>query len=310
MFDTYKVTIQKGRQYLNMKDTFIERATKYPLECGKLVVYESNTQCANVAFKFDHHVMTLMLAGHKSVVAEGVRFEFFPGTFFIPQKDVIQKVDIPSASTNNPTMCLELDLDASFIKSYYEAMLQSEHADEIFRQNDESKEVKDFISNDKKLINAYKRIYERRMLGDSVPNQMVVTLMIKGLLLDLFQTDALDLYMQDFETVKISKPIKKSLAYIKGNIDKKITAKQLSEVADMGLTSFFNKFKKEMDIAPMEYLTLQRITLAKSFLRNGDYSLKEAAFNSGFKSYEHFCVTFKKLEKMTPSNYKNTLEVV
>jgi len=290
-----------------MKDRFIERATTYPLEHGKLVVYESNMQCTNVAFKFDHHVMTMMLAGHKSVLAENVRFEFFPGTFLIPQKDVIQKVDIPIASKNNPTKCLELDLDHSFVRDYYNSILESERADQVLYQDVEESDVKEFVSNNENLMKIYKRIYERRMLGDSVANQMIVTLMVKELLLEIFQTEGLILLLQDFEVKKVSGSIKKSIEFMKKNIDKKITSKQLSEAAGMGLTSFFNKFKKEMDISPMEYLTKQRINLAKSYLRNGEYSLKEAAFNSGFKSYEHFCVTFKKVEKMIPSEYKNSL---
>lgn len=287
-----------------MKETFIERATEYPLEDGKLLVYESNTQCTGISFQFDRYMMTLMLAGHKSIVEENVRFEFFPGTFYIPRKDVMLRVDIPSASIDNPTKCLELDLDASFVQAYYEEILQSEKADALLKT--EKEEVtQEFVSNNKVLIDTYKSIYERRMLGDSIANQMVVTLMIKGLLLDLFQTNALHLFLQDFEHQKISHPIQECLKYMKKNIDQKITSKQLSEIADMGLTSFFNKFKKEMQIAPMEYLTQQRIKLAKSFLSNGAYSLKETAYNSGFKSYEHFCITFKKLEQMTPSEFKN-----
>lgn len=251
--------------------------------------------------------MAVMLAGHKSVLAEDVRFEFFPGTFFIPQKDVIQKIDIPSASQNNPTKCLELDLDPAFVSAFYESILHSDQSDIIFDYESGDKQPKSFVSNNDWLLKTFERIYQRRIIGDDKANQMIVTLMVKELLLELFQTEGLLLLMQDFGGKKISTPIQRSLDFIKKNITKKVTSKQLSEVAELGLTSFFNKFKEEMDVPPMEYLKLQRVKLAKSFLRNGEYSLKETAYNSGFKSYEHFSVTFKKVEGVTPSSYRKAL---
>jgi len=281
-----------------MKNTFIERATYYPLEYGQLVVYETNMQCADIAFKFDRHMMAVMLAGHKSVLAENVRFEFFPGTFLIPQKDVIQKIDIPSASQINPTKCLELD---------FESILHSDQSDIIFDYETGDKHPKSFVSNNEWLLKTFERIYQRRIISDDKANQMIVTLMVKELLLELFQTEGLLLLMQDFGGKKISTPIQRSLDFIKKNITQKITSKQLSEVAGLGLTSFFNKFKEEMNIPPMEYLKLQRVKLAKSFLRSGEYSLKETAYNSGFKSYEHFSITFKKVEGVTPSSYRKAL---
>ncbi|MEO0732063.1 MAG: helix-turn-helix domain-containing protein [Bacteroidota bacterium] len=291
-----------------MQEVFIEQATTYPLEHGQLVVYETNGRCYDVAFKFDHHVMTIMLAGHKSVVAAGKRFEFFPGTFFIPRKDIVQKVDIPSASLSNPTKCLELRLDHAFLQAYYDELRSSENANYIFRQADQDPSLRDFVSNDERIIDIFKRLYRRRIQGDDPPNQMIVTLIVKELLLEVFQTDGLFLLREDFASRQPAKSIQRCLDHIKQHLGRKLTSRELSEVAGLGLTSFFNKFKKEVGMSPTEYINHRRIVLAQSFLRNGNYSLKEAAYNSGFKSYEHFCGTFKKVVGQTPSAYKASLD--
>jgi len=163
------------------------------------------------------------------------------------------------------------------------------------------------LTNDSKLIDLLIRIYKRRILSEDIGNQMVVSLMVKELMIDLFQTSALHLFLDDLETTNISKPIRATLSYINENLDKKLSMNELSEIAGIGLTSFFNKFKKELNVTPTEYITQQRIAMAKSYLKNGGYTLKSAAFSCGFNSYEHFSSTFKKHEKITPSQYLRTI---
>ena len=106
-------------------------------------------------------------------------------------------------------------------------------------------------------------------------------------LLNLFSTEALSLFIADFQVSKMSNPIRIAVNYINSNLENKISMKELSQIAGVGLTSFFNKFKKEINISPAEYISKQRIELAKSYLDNGGYSLKDAAYSSGFNSYEH-----------------------
>ncbi len=289
-----------------MKNTFVERATTYPLDYGELVVYESNRQCDSIPFTFDHHVMTIMMAGQKSILTHEKRFEFFPGTFFIPQKDILFNVGIPVASRENPTKCLELDLEPKHIRSFYDEFLSWEGGKEIVYSK-EDEVVKEYLSNDGNIISLFERIYYRRLEKDTIANRMIINLMIKQLLVELFQTSALHLLLDDLNMLPISKPMQTVLKHIKSNISKKLSAKELAEIAGMGLTSFFNKFKSELEMSPKDYITKARLEHAKSYLRNGGYSLKEAAFSSGFKSYEHFCSTFKKAEEQTPSEFLRSI---
>ena len=69
-----------------VREQFIERATEYPLANGMLTVYETNCPCRDVKFYFEEHVLTIMLAGHKTITNERMVVEFFPNTFFIPEK--------------------------------------------------------------------------------------------------------------------------------------------------------------------------------------------------------------------------------
>ena len=106
--------------YKLMVEKFIERATDFQLEHGKLSVYETNCACRDVKFFFEQNVLTVMLSGHKTVVSKKLKVEFFPGTFFIPESNTVQKVDIANASVNNPTKCLVLELNPSFLSSFHQ----------------------------------------------------------------------------------------------------------------------------------------------------------------------------------------------
>ena len=147
-----------------MVEHFIERGTAYPCRVGKLMMYETNISCRNVKFFFEDFVLTLMLAGHKTITTDHLKFEFFPGTFFIPERRTINNVSIPNASVDNPTKCLVLELDPSFIQTFYQEILLSETDKDILYQapinGHDPKGY--FFSNDRFLIASLVRLYEHQ----------------------------------------------------------------------------------------------------------------------------------------------------
>jgi len=136
-------------------EKFIERGTDFPLRNGKLSIYETNCSCKGIQFYFEQYVMTLMLSGHKTIVSDNIKFEFFPGTFFIPEKENINSISIPNASFNNPTQCLVLELNPSFIKTVYEEVLHSTLDKNVLFSPSEASTQTHFLSNDQLLIQAF-----------------------------------------------------------------------------------------------------------------------------------------------------------
>ena len=63
-------------------------------------------------------------------------------------------------------------------------------------------------------------------------------------------------------------------------------------------------------MTPHRYLIATRLNSAKFLLRTNGMSIKEIAYASGFNSESSFCSTFRKWEKVTPSEYRaNTMSV-
>lgn len=283
-------------------EKFIERARKFPLEKGMLIIYESNTPSQNIKFHFDKHVITIMTKGHKSVLAEGNRYEFFPGSFLMPETKIIHEVSIPNASFDNPTQCIELEINPSFIKEYYNEIYYS--SESYILKKTRGNDTNFFLSNDNRLIDLLARIFECRMLEDSKSNQMLITLMVKELLLLLFQTDALFFLLENTEDSVVDPSIKKSIDHMKNNLDKKILIEDLAGISGLGNTTYFKRFKEVTGSTPVEYLLKLRLNHAKVLIKKNKLPLKEIAFKSGFNSYEYFCSIFKKEEKMKPMEYK------
>ncbi len=287
-----------------MKEQFIERATEYPLENGVLTLYETNCPCRDVKFFFEENVLTLMLRGHKTIVNQSMTVEFFPNTFFIPEKNSVQTLAIPNASFDNPTKCLVLTIDKSFLAQFYHDLQSNEASNEILFRDEQEEKINHYMSNDSSIIENFKRLYTIRKKEASKVNEMICTLYLKELLLRVYHTKALVLLKDNFEEKVVNRGIQKSIRYIKSRLQHKITVKELATLSGLGVTSFNNKFKAATGSAPIEYLFKERIKHAKILILKEELSLKEVAYSCGFNSYEYFCSSFKKLENVKPSEFK------
>ena len=286
-------------------ERFIERGTNYAMENGNLSVYETNCTCRDVKFYFEENVMTLMTSGHKTIVSDLLKFEFFPGTFFIPQRRVVQNVSIPNASLDNPTQCLVLQVDSSFLHSYYEELFYSEKNKEVLATKKSNEIQGHFLSNDLGIIKNFIRLYKHRLHQKTRGDEMISTTILKELLLRIFQTKGLFLLMDNFEIKVHNTAIQKSIVYIKNNIKDKITVEQLAKISGYGLTTFYKKFKAATSLSPVEYILEERIRQSKILILKQQLGLKEIAFTCGFNSYEYFCNSFKKIEKIKPTVFKH-----
>ncbi|MEM6264462.1 MAG: AraC family transcriptional regulator [Bacteroidota bacterium] len=287
-----------------MQQQFIERGTDFSLRNGKLSLYETNCACKNIQFFFSQYVLTLMVSGHKTIVSENLTFEFFPGTLFIPEKDVVNAISIPNASLYNPTQCLVLELNPAFLRSVYEEITYSDSQEAVLLNQPNRATKSYFLSNDQLLIKAFLRLYEIQLKDTSLCKPLVEDLIIKEMLYRLFYTDAAELLKGNFEKSIDNVVIQKVIAHIKQNVNRKLTIESLAEMAGVGQTTFFKLFKKSTGLTPIEFVLRERIRQAKIMIQKDRLSLQEIAFKTGFNSYEYFCSSFKKVERIKPSEYK------
>ena len=81
------------------------------------------------------------------------------------------------------------------------------------------------------------------------------------------------------------------------------TVDELAREAALSRSTFFERFRREVGIAPMEYLLRWRIALAKELLRDNRVSVDEIAQRVGYSSSSTFSVAFSRRVGASPTMY-------
>lgn len=97
------------------------------------------------------------------------------------------------------------------------------------------------------------------------------------------------------------------ISYINEHFQDDLSLDTLASKANMSLFHFTRTFSKETGITPHQYLIKTRLSAAKYLLKSTETSIKDIAFSTGFNSESSFCITFKKWEHVTPSQYRQEI---
>ncbi len=82
----------------------------------------------------------------------------------------------------------------------------------------------------------------------------------------------------------------------------------LSGSFSMSRTSLYMKLKNLVDLSPQDFIIHTKLKHAKKLLIEGEYSIKEVAYRSGFSNPKYFSTSFKKFYDTTPSGFLESLK--
>lgn len=127
---------------------------------------------------------------------------------------------------------------------------------------------------------------------------------LKAKLNENFDISELDTLPDKNITVN-NKYIKDILKYVRDNYKNDISNITAANFLDINEAYFCRLFKKETGYTFGQYLTHYRIHVGAELLKNFDLRVNEVAFQVGFSDSNYFSLIFKKIMKMTPSQYQN-----
>ena len=87
------------------------------------------------------------------------------------------------------------------------------------------------------------------------------------------------------------------------------TIEQLANEAGLSRSVFFDRFRREVGVPPMEYLLSWRMALAKSLLGRREGGIKEIARRVGYGSASAFSVAFTRFVGMPPTHYARQRDI-
>jgi len=95
-----------------------------------------------------------------------------------------------------------------------------------------------------------------------------------------------------------------SLEWAQKNLQGNITINQMAERACLSRRSFDRHFRSSLGISPKEWLTRQRVNLAREYLESSQAGIEQVAEKSGFGSAMNLRHHFSQTLGVSPSHYR------
>lgn len=287
--------------------TLVENRTIYSADYAELNIYETHAFAEKVSLTFGFPIIASMLTGKKVMHLDGFEaFDFFPGESVVMPTNKEMVIDFPVATKGSPTQCLALGIDAFKITEVVEKFNQ-----QVAIENENNKwnleETTSHLINNTDVNHLIERL-TYTFTNNNKSKDVLLDLMIQELIVRLLQTKAKSLIINDpqiFSDTRIGTVIK----YIKDNLtNKDINVDALAKKAHMSASHFHKQFKNTLGISPIDYLNSEKIKFSKKLIKESkDFRMSEIAFQSGFNNTSYFNRQFKKMEMMTPQQFKKSV---
>lgn len=146
------------------------------------------------------------------------------------------------------------------------------------------------------------RMINEEMRADRAAREMVLHRLLEVLFIDALRSAATANAPPGLLRGMADPLLAPTLRRIHRDPGRSMTVELLAREAAMSRSTFFDRFRKEVGVAPMEYATGLRMALAKEFLRE-DVALAEIAERVGYGSTSAFSVAFNRHVGMPPGAY-------
>lgn len=132
---------------------------------------------------------------------------------------------------------------------------------------------------------------------------------VKELVLQLYRYDSIEpqsLSMpaqQSFEDELLNEIV----VYIKENLNSPLTVENITQQYSVSRSTLQSLFKKNLDIAPKQYINEAKLAKSKLLIKENKYTLSEVSDMLSYTSIHYFSRTFKKRFGITPSEYAKSI---
>ena len=138
--------------------------------------------------------------------------------------------------------------------------------------------------------------------------QKVITLIT--ILNDLSRSknyEILDISNYNINGINENERIRKAFNFIKDNYKKEVSLEKVAKEVHMTVPSFCRYFKSQTNKTFIQFLIEYRINNALKLLTQSDKDIKNISYECGFNNYSHFNRSFKKINLISPSDYRKKI---
>lgn len=290
--------------------TLVENKTTYSADYSELNIFETHAVAEKVALTFDFPVIASMLTGKKVMHIDGLpSFDFFPGESVVMPTGKEMVIDFPIATKNDPTQCLALGIDSDKILDVVNNFNHHVSIENESSQWELNQHASHLLNNT--AVNQLVQRLVYTFTNNNKSKDVLLDLMIQELIVRLLQTKAKSFLLNDTDNLLTDTRMGMIIKYINEHLTTQdITVDVLAQKACMSSSHFHKKFKNTLGVSPIDYINSEKIKHAKKLIKDrSDFQISEVAFRSGFNSTSYFNRQFKKMEMMTPQQFKRSLNL-
>ena len=119
-----------------------------------------------------------------------------------------------------------------------------------------------------------------------------------------------NLHIRYYEDLTKNEQLQKAIFYIEEHFDQQLVLCDVASYINFSPAHFSRLFKKETGRNFVDYVAFTRILKTVRYLRKYDDTIDKIATSSGFSTSNYYSLTFKKHVGITPSEYRNTKEIL
>lgn len=142
---------------------------------------------------------------------------------------------------------------------------------------------------------------------DKAGRELVLSRLVEVLLVEALRSsqeaDATPGLLQGLADARVAQ----ALRLMHGDVERPWTVAMLATEAGMSRSAFFERFSRHVGAAPMEYLLVWRMALAKDLLRRGGVALEDVARRVGYASGSTFSTAFSRHVGQPPGRYARSV---
>jgi AraC-like DNA-binding protein len=264
-------------------------------------IYDTYQKAHYVALEANNPLVCGMITGKKIIHADGAdSFDFLPGeTLVIPSQKTVH-IDFPKATMDNPTQCITVEINPSKVEAILDDLNErfprlSEHGE---WSEPSSKDFLHFQNTQK--VNSVLNQLIQCFIEDTPYKDVLIDLNTSRLVIHMLQNEAMQSIMK---MNAHNSPLKAVIDFIKHNLDRSISMKELERVGCMSKSTLYRAFLNEMGCSPSDFIRKERMKKAASLLKSG-MDVTRCALALGYNSIAHFTRSFKAHFGITPNVFK------
>ena len=292
---------QQFRQQRRLEN-MVENQTSYTLEHAALHIFETHQQAEQVLLQFRQPVLASMIEGKKVMhLRDEDSFDFLPGDSLILPSEEIMCIDFPEARMDTPTRCLAMAISEDKIKEVVDLM--NERTPKQGNGEWQFVEGNFHFTNDPNIYRILQRLIHL-FTENHASKELFVGFTLQELIVRVLQADTRKRHQDADPNLCQDNRLAAAIRYIKDNLAKPLTIKELSQKVCMSESSFHRSFKQELGTSPINYINEERIRLATRLLKDPQRKIKEVCLDCGFESRSYFNRQFKKQMQMSPKEFR------